>query len=99
LCIYRNNSGFFKNREELFKHIYSKEPEAGKYFFAPAESFDDFTVLTFSSRENLYFCWKLDEDSIFEYGDYPKGIHFKAVPIVVFRNVLQQWSYQLRVLG
>lgn len=85
-----------KNKEDLFKQIYSIEDANGIYLISPGESFDDFSFFAFSHEDTLYFCWKLHEDPFFDYDDYPKDIQLKTVPISVYKNVLQQWAEQLK---
>ena len=85
-----------KKKEDLFKQIYSMEDANGIYLISPGESFDDFSFFAFSHEDTLYFCWKLNEVPFFDYDDYPQDIQLKAVPISVFKNVLQQWTEQLK---
>ena len=84
-----------KNKEDLFEQMYSSETENGIYLVTPGESFDDFSIFTFSYEDTLYFCWKLNENPFFDYEDYPKDIQLKTVPIAVFKKILGHWSEQL----
>lgn len=76
-------------KEDLFTLMYNGEFDNSLYLLHLAESFDDFSLFTFTEGDEIHFVWKLHDDPLFSYPNYPKDVIYKKVKISEFVEVVQ----------
>lgn len=86
--------------EDIYHYIkFQDRPGLGKYWFSMgSDSFDDFSVVVFCTKNKYHFIWKLNENSFFDYKDYPAGFLFACVSIEEFKQVYSKFAEQLETL-
>ena len=86
----RQNADFLKlEKNDLFNLMYNGEFDNSLYLLHLAESFDDFSLFTFTVDDEIHFVWKLHDNPFFTYPNYPKEIIHKKVKISEFKDVIE----------
>ncbi len=86
----RQNLNFTKiDKDDLFALVYDEDFNNSQYLLHFGESFDDFSLFSFTTSDEIHFIWKLHDNPFFSYPHYPKEILHKKVKIEEFVKTVQ----------
>jgi hypothetical protein len=79
---------FLKKQKETIEG-YDEDLNIDRYIFGRSRTFDDFCTLCLYDEASLKlkFIWKIDEQTNYEYPDYPREAFSSEVDLDVFKSV------------
>jgi hypothetical protein len=79
------------NKTDVYSFIKSENNlEGGKFYKHFGDTFDDFSIVAYTSDDTVVFIWKLHESPFFSYNNYPAGILSAIVPLQDYLNVIYE---------